>query len=162
MQEVFVGGYLTSANLYTNTDYQLTLFWSHVLVMTSVFPAMKFQFWKWNWHLVRVHKYLTYLSHSIPSHRDDKYGAVTVTLSGKDVTTVAAYVPPSARFSEQRREHIIRSTLTFYIVPGDFNGHNTALKSRLTTLRGKNLLAIADHHKLRVLNDGSVTFYRGI
>lgn len=54
------------------------------------------------------------------------------------------------------------SAPTPYMVTVDFSGYSIAWGSGLTTLCGKDFLAIADRHKIMVLNHGSIALFCGI
>lgn len=90
----------------------------------------------------------------------DEHVAVTLRLSGRDVTIISSYVRPGQPW-DAASIRLIRARCRGPLVwCGDFNGNHPAWGSDVTTSRGTALLDVMRDLDLKCLNSGTPTFIR--
>ncbi|XP_058448987.1 uncharacterized protein LOC131428946 [Malaya genurostris] len=81
--------------------------------------------------------------------------------SPTDITVVSIYLPQRVTGIKRKMLNIIQQIQGNYIILGDFNVHHQAWGSRTSNKRGIQILEATEESGATIINDGSMTFYRG-
>lgn len=84
--------------------------------------------------------------------------AVNIRIGGHKITVCAAYFPPRNNLKKEHYLDFLRNLGDKFVVGGDFNAKNTYWGSRLTTSKGKELLAAITEIGCNCHSTGKLTY----
>lgn len=85
--------------------------------------------------------------------------SVNIRTKSHEVIITALYCPPRYAIKREQYVDFLNSQGNRYIIGGDFNAKYTHFGSRLTTTKGKELLAASNQLKCEVLSTGKPTYW---
>jgi hypothetical protein len=77
----------------------------------------------------------------------------------RPMVTAAVYSLPGHSFSVEEYDHFLSQLGTHYLVAGDWNVKHTAWGSRLTAVKGRNLLQVMQQNNLNCLSIGKPNYW---